>query len=253
MNMLLVVFFFLAKAWLKKVPEGFEDRLPDDDRKYLHTFVRKLKARHKSNNGFMIFERSWAVNVGIDVKKVPSDVVCDIFVMSLNEMPQMFTISKVITDEVIRYNLNVAKQLKLCLVNIGGCLQCFAISAHVIRMEGTESTFDIPRPCCERYPTEYKVTSKRFYQIRSAMVTLLASFESSSLNSAIGLKFLSILTPSQYSVINKGDPFMIVDSPPGTGKTVVAVERIKRLRRSGIPENEILYICENKALCCYVG
>ncbi|CAB4001197.1 PREDICTED: uncharacterized protein K02A2.6-like, partial [Paramuricea clavata] len=64
--------------------------------------------------------------------------------------------------------------------------------------------------------------------------------------------FLYVLTPEQYDISIREDPFVVVSAPPGTGKTVVAMERIKRLRTKGVSKNEILYICENKSLASFV-
>ena len=101
------------------------------------------------------------------------------------------------------------------------------------------------------YPVEYKMTRERFTKICEALVIVLAGFESSTFNPTVGVKFMYVLTPEQYRISIKEEPYVIVSAPPGTGKTVVAIERIKRLRRN-VSKKNILYICENKSLQAFV-
>ena len=96
------------------------------------------------------------------------------------------------------------------------------------------------------------MTRERFTKICEALIIVLAGFESSSFNPTVGLKFLHVLTPEQYEISIKEEPYVIISAPPGTGKTVVAIQRIKRLRLRNISEENILYICENKSLAAFV-
>ena len=102
------------------------------------------------------------------------------------------------------------------------------------------------------YPVEYKMTRERFTKICEALVIVLAGFESSTFNPTVGVKFMYVLTPEQYRISIKEEPYVIVSAPPGTGKTVVAIERIRRLRFRNVSKKNILYICENKSLQAFV-
>ena len=198
-----------------------------------------------------MFDKSWSGNVGAG--PAPEGVICDVFIMSHTGMPQMITLASERSQEVIEYNVNLAKKLKGALVSKGGCLQLFEVEAQIIPINDVhaEMGFLCPSgPHC--YPPAYTMTPLSFSKIREALVIVLAGFESSSFNPKVGVSFLYVLTPEQYNISIKEDPFVMVTGPPGTGKTVVAMERIKKLRAKNVPKDEILYVCENKALFFFI-
>ena len=197
-----------------------------------------------------MIDRSWSGNIGF--QSAPDEIICDMFVMSYNVPPRLITVARERTKDVERYNFCLAKKLKGVLVNSGGCLECFGILFEIILRKDVNQEVRLTSPA-SKYPIEYKMTEMLFNKIREGLVIVLAGFESSSFNPAVGVKFLYVLTPEQYKLSIKDEPFVIVSAPPGTGKTVVAIERMKRLRFRNVSKEKILYICENKSLAAYVG
>lgn len=240
----------LAERGLELVPENFAERFKIEKEKDCIRHMEKILQRSYSDKeGFAMFDKSWSGNVGIG--PAPAEVICDMFVMSHTDMPRMITLASEFSEKVKKYNLNLAKKLKFALVSKGGCLECFGVDAQVILLNDINDEMKFPPPNVS-YPPAYNMTPQRFTKIREALVVVLAAFESSSFNPTVGVSFLHILTPEQYDISIREDHFVVVSAPPGTGKTVVAMERIKRLRTKSVSNNEILYICENKSLASFV-
>lgn len=232
------------------VPENYPERIKDEKEKTcIKLLVEKLLQSYSDDRGFVLMDRSWSGNV--ECKPAPAEIVCDMLVLSHNVMPRLITVARESSKGVEQYSSYLAKKLKGALVNKGGCLECFGIDFGIILLQDINDEMWLPLPV-SNYPIGYNMTTERFNKIREALVILLAGFESSSFNPAVGVKFLYVLTPEQYKISIKEEPFVIVSAPPGTGKTVVAIERIKRLRRRNVSKEEILYICENKSLAAYV-
>ena len=246
------LFFSLALQGLKIVPENFPERLNDEKEKaFIKQLELKLRQSYSKKKGFAMIDKHWSRNIGAEPP--PADVICDIFLMCTSGMPIMITVTRECTEEVRKYNRNLAKKLKNTLVSKGGCLTHFGISFQIIQCDiNKQVEFGRPANQALNYPKEYEMTASVFIKIREALVIVLAGFESSLFNPAVGVQFLYVLTPEQYKVCIKDDPYVIVGAPPGTGKTVVAIERIKLLARRAVPQNSILYLCENKALATCV-
>ena len=240
---------FPAEKGLKFVPENFAERLKLEPHKNCIPHLEKILRREYSNTeGFVMFDKSWSGNVGID--PAPEEVICDMFVMSLAGMPQMITLASKPSEKVTQYNVNLALKLKAALVSKGGCLECFVVDAQIILINDINDKMRLLPSNC--YPVAYEITQNLFTKIREALVIVLAGFESSSFNPAVGASFLYVLTPEQYKISIREDRFVVVSAPPGTGKTVVAMERIRKLQARNVSKVEILYICENKALKSFI-
>lgn len=229
------------------VPKNFADRFKSE-KASIKKLELKLNQMYSNDDGFVVMDKSWAVNVGIG--PAPAEVVCDALVMSHKVMPRMITITRKHSSEVSQYNLKVAKKLKLALVNKAGCLECFCIEAQVIQLD--EIDVEMIMPLSFNYPPKYKMTKQLLNKVRESLVIVLAGFECSTFNPAVGANFLYVLTPEQYEITIAEEPFVFVQAPPGTGKTLSALERIKRLQKLGVSKDKILYICENKPLATYI-
>ena len=240
---------FPAEKGLKFVPENFAERLKLKPHKNCIQHLEKILRRKYSNTkGFVMFDKAWSGSVGID--PAPKEVICDMFVMSHTGMPQMITLTSELSEKVTKYNVDLSKKLKAALVSKGRCLECFVVDAQVILINDVNDEMRLLPPNC--YPPAYTMTRDLFTKVRKALVIVLAAFESSSFNPTVGASFLYVLTPEQYKISIKEDPFVVVSAPPGTGKTVVAMERIKKLQARNVAKVEILYICENKALKSFI-
>ena len=244
---------FPAKKGWKFVPENFAQRLKLEPHKNcIQHLERILRRKYSNTKGLVMFDKSWSGNVGID--PAPKEVICDMFVFSHTSMPQMITLASERSEKVTQYNVDLAKKLKATLVGKGGCLECFMVDALVILINDVNDEMRLLSPNCypPALPPAYTMTQDLFTKVRKALVIVLAAFESSSFNPTVGASFLYVLTPEQYKICIKEDPFVVVSAPPGTGKTVVAMERIKKLKKRNVSRVEILYICENKALKSFI-
>ena len=221
-----------------------------DDKEKMGLLIEKLQQSYSGDRGFVTMDRSWSGNIGFE--SAPIEIVCDMFVISHNVPPRLITVAREHTKDVEQYNFSLAKKLKRALVNSGRSLECFGIHFQIILLKDINDEMMLTLPPA-KYPIEYKMTGRSFDKIRESLVIVLAEFESSSFNPAVGVKFLYVLTPEQYKLSIKDEPFVIVSAPPGTGKTVVAIQRMKRLRFRNVSKEKILYICENKSLAAYVG
>ena len=235
---------------MKLVPEDFAERFKiEQEKNCIRNLQNILQQSYSDNKGFVMFDKSWSGNVGI--APPPDEVLCDMFVMSHSGMPRMITLARECSEKVKMYNLNLGKKLKAALVNKGGCLKYVGIDAQIILLNDINDGMILP-PSNASYPAAYNMNPQIFAKIREALVIVLAGFESSSFNPTVGVSFLYVLTTEQYDISILEDPFVVVSAPPGTGKTVVAMERIKRLQKRNVSKVEILYICENKSLASFL-
>lgn len=106
------------------------------------------------------------------------------------------------------------------------------------------------------YPENYTLTSRDIPSFLRALVIVVLCFKF-YLSDHLGCEFFNLLTPKQYELLSKNlhkAKDQCVLGVPGTGKTIVALKIIERIRnifhRS---TKEILYICENQALKKFVG
>lgn len=91
--------------------------------------VQTLEESYFGDKGFVVIDRSWSANVGFG--PAPTEVVCDMLMMTHSAMPQMITVARERTNDVKQYNLNLAKKLKCALVGKGGCLECLGIDFNI--------------------------------------------------------------------------------------------------------------------------
>ena len=238
----------LAKKGLVFVPENFAERFKLERHKNCIQHLKKiLQQRYSNKKGFVMFDKSWSENIGIG--PAPEEVICDVFLMSHTGMPQMITLASERSEKVTPYNVDLSKKLKAALVSKGGCLEWFVVDDQIILIDDVNDEIKLLPPNC--YPPA-DMNEDLFTKIREALVIVLAGFESSSFNPTVGASFLYVLTPEQYKICIREDRFVVVSAPPGTGKTVVAMERIKKLHTRNLSKVEILYICENKALKSFI-
>ena len=96
-------------------------------------------------------------------------------------------------------------------------------------------------------------TAVNFHLMMKALVPAVAAF-SSPLSHKIAIEFYQTLTINQYDVLTRNFvyPVVWVYGPAGSGKTIVALERMRQLAKDGVPANTIAYICAHEALRQFV-
>ncbi|XP_009463131.1 PREDICTED: schlafen family member 13-like [Nipponia nippon] len=182
------------------------------------------KQIHPLNTGVPIFSRSWAVDVGLRKKQ---DIVCDVLLVAENAYPVLYTVVK---DASLAESGNSREA-------------AYALEQKLVHDGGDASKDDIVP--CRDVPA-----------LLRAPVIVVLRFKS-CLSDDLGCEIFSLLTPKQYELLSENlhkvkEQFVL--GLPGTGKTTVALEIIKRIRNIfSCSAEERLYICENEALKKFVG
>ncbi|XP_009695281.1 PREDICTED: schlafen family member 11-like, partial [Cariama cristata] len=224
------------------------------------------KQIHALNKGVLIFSRSWAVEIGLWKKQ---DIVCDVLLVAENTYPILYTVVKDASSAESETSRETAYALKQKLVNDGGYASKVCVIPQILHLSGTKNQTDIPEddvpqqenqenPCdyASVYPENYILTSRDIPAFLSALVIVVLRFKS-YLSDHLGCEIFNLLTLKQYELLSKNlhkakEQFVL--GLPGTGKTIVALKIIERIRNIfHCSAEEILYICENQPLKKFVG
>ncbi|NXY80506.1 SLN13 protein, partial [Glareola pratincola] len=106
------------------------------------------------------------------------------------------------------------------------------------------------------YPQNYSlIKSDNLKALFRALTVVLLSFKS-FLSDHVGSEFLNLLTIKQYQLLSENlhkTKKLYVYGLPGTGKTIVALKIIEKIRTMlQCKQEEVLYVCENKPLRDFV-
>ncbi|KAK3585478.1 hypothetical protein CHS0354_003326 [Potamilus streckersoni] len=195
----------------------------------------------------------------------PDEVLCDVLIISEDQDNHLVTFATCQKPHVLKHSQEVAVELKRKLVLQGGCSEKFGIICHVA---------DINRLCTNPqdfsawknsilssvlYPSHFRINSSKFDKILDAVVVTMASYPASDLvsdenNTMQCENFQFLLTCDQFELLwtQQFTKELWVHGPPGSGKTVAAIQLIQELRRRGCRPEEIVYLAENHRLCSLV-
>ncbi|NXJ62520.1 SLN13 protein, partial [Rostratula benghalensis] len=207
------------------------------------------------SEGVLIFSRSWAVEVGFPENQ---NVICDVLLIAKDQPPILYTICKhQISQHLFEYSRGIAQRLKEKLVNTGGYIHKLCVIPKLLILHpniycGKEWDLNIQ----EMYPRNYSlIKSDNFKALLHAVTVVLLSFKS-FLSDRVGAEFLNLLTIKQYQLLSENlhkTKKLYVYGLPGTGKTIVALKIIEKIRTMLQCEpEEVLYVCENKPLRDFV-
>ncbi|XP_050764932.1 schlafen family member 11-like [Gymnogyps californianus] len=224
------------------------------------------KQIHPLNKGILIFSRSWAVDIGLQKKQ---GVVCDVFLVAENAYPVLYTVVKDTASAESENLRETAYALKQKLVNNGGYASKVCVIPQILHLNGTKNQMEVaeddilqqenqenPWGYTSLYPENYILTSRDIPAFLRALVIVVLCFKS-YLSDHLGCEIFNILTFKQYELLSKNlhkakEQFVL--GLPGTGKTIVALKIIERIRNIfHCSAKEILYICENQPLKEFVG
>ena len=231
------------------VPKGFVSNLPQEAKQVMR------KIQEQITNGLLVASSSMLSAVQKEGQRKKDGVICDLLLLSesLGRLHLISLVSSGSQDQFFPHACATAKAVKNSLVRNGGCYEKFFITCQVVLCNsvGTKP-LKIPSPD-SRYPKEYHLRSSpqelvKINKILQSLVIVLAQFPS-FLSNKQGLKFLNLLTKEQFELLHREideHRELWIQGVAGTGKTVVAVEFIKELRRRypHLARENILYVCE---------
>ncbi|XP_075706571.1 schlafen family member 9-like [Rhinoderma darwinii] len=211
----------------------------------------KMNTILPNSGAVLLVSRSWAVDV--DQKSSPN-VVCDVLLLSPNNYPTLYSVfNSEVSEKEFDYTKRTAFALKQKLINVGSYAGKLCVIPAILCLDDKHEKLSF-WPDIE-YPVTYKlnnlVTVKALLQ---SLTIVILSFRN-MLRDKIGIEYFNLLTIEQYKVLSKKlfNEIFFVHGPPGTGKTVIALEIIKRIKNMrNCSTDDILYICENKPLRDYV-
>ncbi|NXV97608.1 SLN13 protein, partial [Calonectris borealis] len=207
------------------------------------------------SEGVLIFSRSWAVEVGLPENQ---DIICDVLLIAKFRPPILYTICKQhISKDLFEYSRRIAWRLKEKLVNTGGYIHKLCVIPKLLTLPpqincGKEWDLNIQ----EMYPQNYSlINSGNLKALLRALTVALLTFKS-FLSDRVGSEFLNLLTIKQYQLLSENlhkTKQLYVYGLPGTGKTIVALKIIEKIRiMQQCTKEEVLYVCENQPLRDFV-
>jgi len=229
-------------------PKGFESTVP-----VAKGVIKQVqeKCSGSRRRGLLLGCHSLAASLDSDIPPAEG-VVCDLLLISRDIGLHVLTITDTEDHgQITHYSHAAAQALKRDLVLKGGCKEKFCVSYHVVPCSAT--AVDVPNGD-NRYPKSYSMafTREKLTNILDALVIILSKVPS-TLSTKLGVSFLHLLTKEQFLLvkqkINEHREYWI-QGAAGTGKSLVAVEFMRELRRrdKSLKKEEILYVCENSGM-----
>ena len=228
-------------------PRGVESSFPVQAQEAIFN-IQKVCCRDR-NRGFLAVARSWLRDTG---GTTIDSVICDVLLVSRNMGGlHLYTLCDPADEKSLKYSKKVAQSIKKRLSENGARGQKFYVSYHVLPCRaGGEVELPLPD---DRYPRSYDLLTPRekLNEILKAMVITVAAVPS-TLSSKLGVTIFNLLTKEQFQLVHQRaetNEELWIKGVAGTGKTLVAVEFMRKLkRRDKLQKDEILYVCENEGI-----
>ena len=238
------------------VPKGFEDNQPES----VKQVIREIQQRcsRGRNRSLLLASRSWlsCITKAENYSEEADGIICDLllFDQELGGL-HLFTLCTSGTEtQSLSYAHTTAKVIKRALVVDGGCYKKFYITYHLVSCTATSALPLDGLSLDDRYPVDYQLESPRgkVKEILKSLVIVLAKVPS-VLSNKQGISFFNLLTVEQFQLLHheiERHKELWIKGAAGTGKTLVAVEFIKELRRRDptLTKWNIVYVCENLGL-----
>ena len=232
-------------------PSGIESTFPLEAQEAIHN-IQKVCCRDRYR-GFLVVSRSWLRDTG---GTAIDSVICDVLLISRNMGGlHLYTICDAADEESMKYSKKAAQSIKKKLSENGARGQKFYVSYHVLPC-GAGGVVGLPVPD-DRYPKSYDLLTPRekLNEILKGMVITVAAVPS-TLSSKLGVTIFNLLTTEQFRLVHQQievNRELWIKGVAGTGKTLVAVEFMRELRRrEKLQRDEILYVCENEGIASQV-
>ncbi|KAL6478743.1 hypothetical protein MHYP_G00121760 [Metynnis hypsauchen] len=201
--------------------------------------------------GILVMSTSWAVDVNLPRNEA---VICEALLITTKHYPTLFSWVKSGSPELWQYVSKTAFNIKQKLVNLGGYTERLCVIPHLVDCQTGEL---IPNEAdgVPPYPESYILGHvQEVVALLQSLAIVVLSF-TSPLSDTLGCEFLNLLTEEQFSILHgyAGIKRLFIHGPPGSGKTLIAMEKIRRIQKSDRCEKkDILYLCENVGLRDFV-
>ncbi|XP_017540806.2 schlafen family member 13 [Pygocentrus nattereri] len=205
----------------------------------------------KNGPGILVMSTSWAVDVNLPRNKA---VICEALLVTTDHYPTLFSWVESGIPELWQYVSKTAFNIKQKLVNLGGYTERLCVIPHLVDCQTGElilNEADGGPP----YPESYILGDvQEVVALLQSLAIVVLSF-TSPLSDTLGCEFFNLLTEEQFSILcgYTGIKRLFIHGPPGSGKTLIAMEKIQRIQKSESCEiKDILYLCENVGLRDFV-
>ncbi|XP_066540396.1 schlafen family member 13-like [Hoplias malabaricus] len=202
--------------------------------------------RSQEGPGVMVMSTSWAVDINLPRSK---DVICEALLITIGCYPTLYAWVERGSPEVWQSVSKTAFNLKQKLVNLGGYRGALCVIPSLVDCQtGNLILNDADAP---PYPDSYILDHVEDVKALLQSLTIVALSFTSPLSDTLGCEFFNLLTEKQHSILNgyTGIKHLFIHGPPGSGKTLIAMEKIQRIKNTYCCEpREILYLCENAGL-----
>ncbi|KAL7870896.1 hypothetical protein SRHO_G00083930 [Serrasalmus rhombeus] len=205
----------------------------------------------KNGPGILVMSTSWAVDVNLPRNEA---VICEALLVTTDHYPTLFSWVESGSPELWQYVSKTAFNIKQKLVNLGGYTERLCVIPHLVDCQTGElilNEADGGPP----YPESYILGDvQEVVALLQSLAIVVLSF-TSPLSDTLGCEFFNLLTEEQFSILRgyTGIKRLFIHGPPGSGKTLIAMEKIRRIQKSESCEiKDILYLCENVGLRDFV-
>ncbi|XP_061031970.1 protein SLFN14 [Eubalaena glacialis] len=203
------------------------------------------------SQGFVIFSKSWASDVGF---RKEQNVLCDALLIAVNSPLVLYTI---VTDATWIggpvYAWNTARQLKQKLGTVGGYTGKLCVIPRLIDLPSTRCR---PGEIPMHYPRSYRLADEDEMENLLQALIVVSLCSRSLLSDQLGCEYFNLLVAEQCELLSESlqeTRELFLHCFPGTRKTALAIkimEKIKDLFHC--KPKEILYVCESDALKDFV-
>uniref|UniRef100_A0A3B1IKQ7 Uncharacterized protein n=1 Tax=Astyanax mexicanus TaxID=7994 RepID=A0A3B1IKQ7_ASTMX len=205
----------------------------------------------RSGPGILIMSTSWAIDVNLPRNK---SVICEALLISTDCYPTLFCWAEGDSPELWQYVNDTAFSLKQKLVNLAGYTGRLCVIPRLVNCQ-TGEVIQNETDGAPSYPDSYTLGHIEEVLALLRSLTIVVMSISSPLSDTLGCEFFNLLTEVQYTILSSynGIRSLLIYGPPGSGKTLIAMEKIRRIKNSdNCEDTDILYLCENVGLRDFV-
>ncbi|KAH9500557.1 hypothetical protein Btru_072253 [Bulinus truncatus] len=218
--------------------------------------VSKLVGTFSEEPHLIISLDSWGLEMEFPVKPASSLATLAI-ISSLYGLHLVCLVSNIgVEDDVWKYARETAVSLKKVLIQHGGCISHLGFKTHVLDinttllLENFQGSIDV-----DIYPQTYSLREDNLNEILNALTIAIASYKNLGCDPKTGSDYYFLLTCDQLELLwcHQFTKELWIHGPPGSGKTIAALEMIKEFGRRKCQKEEILYVAENPLLCSFIS